>query len=76
MEIVVNGEKTGCEEGTTLEKLVVQRGHDKRQIAVEWNERIVPKEEYETSILNEGDVIEIVTFMGGGSCTYTVSGRS
>lgn len=66
MEIMVNGEKISVPEGISLEMLVVQRGHDKRQIAVEWNGRIVPKEEYETGVLHEGDVIEIVTFMGGG----------
>lgn len=66
MEITVNGERVSCEEGITLESLIVQRGHDKRQIAVEWNEKIVPKEEYGTSVIKENDVIEVVTFMGGG----------
>lgn len=66
MEITVNGEKVSCEEGITLESLISQRGHDKRQIAVEWNEKIVPKQEYGTSVIQENDVIEIVTFMGGG----------
>lgn len=66
MKIMVNGEPVICEEKMTLESLIAKRGHDKRQIAVEWNERIVPKEEYGAAILNENDVIEIVTFMGGG----------
>ncbi|MCI8769944.1 MAG: sulfur carrier protein ThiS [Lachnospiraceae bacterium] len=66
MDIMVNGEHVSCEEGITLESLVAKRGHDVRQIAVEWNERIVPKEEYGTSVIHQGDVIEIVTFMGGG----------
>lgn len=66
MEITVNGEKVSCEEGITLESLIAQRGHDKRQIAVEWNEKIVPKQEYGTSVIQENDVIEVVTFMGGG----------
>lgn len=66
MDIMVNGEQVSCEEGMTLESMIAQRGHDKRQIAIEWNEKIIPKEEYETSVIKEGDVIEIVTFMGGG----------
>lgn len=53
MEIMVNGEKVSCEEGTTIESLIVLRGHDKRQIAVEWNEKIVPKEEYGTSVIRK-----------------------
>ena len=66
MEIKVNGELFSCEEGISLEELVVLRGHDKRQIAVEWNGRIIPKQEYEASRIKSGDEIEIVTFMGGG----------
>lgn len=66
MEIIVNGESFSCEEGISLEELVVMRGHDKRQIAIEWNGRIIPKNEYETSTIKASDEIEIVTFMGGG----------
>jgi sulfur carrier protein len=66
MNIMVNGESVSCEDGISLEKLVAQRGHDKRQIAVEWNDKIIAKDAYESSIIQEGDVIEIVTFMGGG----------
>jgi sulfur carrier protein len=35
-------------------------------IAVEYNEEIISKEQYERIILKEGDVLEIVRFMGGG----------
>lgn len=66
MEIMVNGEKVSCQEGISVEELVVQRGHDIRQIAVEWNEKIISKEAYGNTVLKEGDVVEIVTFMGGG----------
>ena len=37
-----------------------------RVVDVERNEEIVPKNEYDSTKLSEGDVIEIVTFMGGG----------
>lgn len=36
------------------------------RIAVEWNEEIVPKSTYEQCILRDGDVVEIVSFVGGG----------
>ena len=38
------------------------------QIAVELNEEILPKTEYVSTVLKDGDVMEIVSFMGGGSC--------
>ncbi len=36
------------------------------RIAVERNEEIVPKSTYEQCILRDGDVVEIVSFVGGG----------
>lgn len=36
------------------------------QIAVELNERILSKAEYNTTVLHENDILEIVSFMGGG----------
>lgn len=66
MEITVNGEKVSCTEGITLDDLLLQLKYDKRQIAVEINEVIIPKAEYEQYIIHAGDEIEVVTFMGGG----------
>lgn len=66
MEIFVNGEKTSCEAGITLETLVETLGYEKQKIAVEVNGEIVPKAEYQGCILGEGDKLEVVTFVGGG----------
>jgi sulfur carrier protein len=41
--------------------------HDKRQIAAEVNLEIIEKDKYTEVMLKEGDVVEIVSFMGGGS---------
>ncbi len=35
-------------------------------IAVECNEEILPKSQYGSYLLKDGDVIEIVSFVGGG----------
>ena len=40
--------------------------YDFRTIAVEINEEIVSKKFYEETILNDGDVVEVVSFVGGG----------
>ena len=37
-----------------------------QRIAVELNEEILPKSEYSATILKDGDVVEIVNFVGGG----------
>jgi sulfur carrier protein len=45
-----------------LERLGIQRG----RVAVELNLNILPKEEYPTTLLKEGDQLEVVHFVGGG----------
>jgi len=37
-----------------------------QRIAVELNEEILPKSNYAATILKDGDVVEIVNFVGGG----------
>lgn len=43
-----------------------ENGYSLTRIAVECNEEIVPKSQYESFILHSGDVVEIVSFVGGG----------
>ncbi len=62
--ITVNGEKLDFS-GTVSELLDVMEYNGKR-VAVELNENIVPKAEYENTLLDEGDKLEIVRFVGGG----------
>ena len=38
------------------------------QVVVELNEEIIKRETYDTTVLKDGDVVEILQFMGGGSC--------
>ena len=37
-----------------------------QRIAVELNEEILPKSQYSDTVLKDGDVVEIVNFVGGG----------
>jgi len=67
MHIIVNGTKKLFQEPLTLEKLLEQLGLDKRKLAVERNREIVPKTEFTLVYLCEGDEIEIVHFIGGGT---------
>lgn len=55
--------------GTTLRPLVVEQFKLKpEKVATELNRRLVRAEKYDLP-LNEGDIIEIVTFVGGdNSC--------
>ena len=37
-----------------------------KHIVVELNEEILPKTEYDSTAIADGDVVEILSFMGGG----------
>jgi sulfur carrier protein len=65
MKITVNGEERSTEPKTVLGYLV-EIGVDPRAVAVELNMDILERGEYATAMLNDGDKIEIVQFVGGG----------
>ena len=49
-----------------LAALLREREHDATAVVVEHNGRIVPAADFAATALNEGDVLEIVQFVGGG----------
>ncbi len=63
--VKING-KEEMVQGQTLLAYLEENGYSRDRIAVECNERIIPKSEYEHKILEDGDVLEIVCFVGGG----------
>lgn len=64
--------------GMKLMDYLSRNGYIPEQIAVECNEQIVPKDRYADWELKDGDVVEIVTFMGGGAPedTFELGGRT
>ena len=61
----INGENVDTD-GVTLHEYLVNNGYNLKRIAVEMNGNIVPKAAYSDVVLNSGDSIEIVSFVGGG----------
>ena len=52
--------------GRTVLDVITELGYEKTRIAVERNEEIVPKAAYESTVLADGDTVEVVSFVGGG----------
>jgi thiamine biosynthesis protein ThiS len=50
----------------SLATLIAELGLDTRKVAIERNLEIVPRSTYAQVLLDEGDAIEIVQFVGGG----------
>ncbi len=66
MKIFLNGEAREIAEGTTLAALVAEIADDPRGIAIERNLEIVPKSQHREVVLEAGDRLELVQFVGGG----------
>ena len=62
---MVNGDQRELPEGETVRALIERYRLSPESVAVELNQRLLRGEKYDTA-LNEGDQVEIVTFVGGG----------
>lgn len=62
----VNGEPKTCSEQTKLPDFLEQQGLNPRLIAVEYNGEILHRQYWDTTEMKAGDVLEIVTIVGGG----------
>ncbi|MEM7203017.1 MAG: sulfur carrier protein ThiS [Planctomycetota bacterium] len=66
MTLTVNGEATTVPTPSNVEDLLRRLRIDARQVAVERNRTLVRKTDYAATLLVAGDVLEIVSFVGGG----------
>lgn len=72
MKLLINGEQRTFEspsqdEAFTLSLLIDSLGMKADRVAVELNRDIVPRDRWAATTLNEGDRLEVVHFVGGGS---------
>jgi thiazole synthase len=84
LSLTVNGEPRRIATGSTIAVLVAQLGLNPAKVAVERNGAIAPRASLGEVVLGDGDVLEIVHFVGGGSGemttddsdSWTVAGRT
>lgn len=60
MRIVVDGLPEEVDSGLTLAGLIEQRQEDSPHMIAEVNRRYVRREDYQSVILTEGDVVELI----------------
>ncbi len=63
--LTINGKEYELN-GKTVAEALAEIGYAGQRVAVELNESIVPKDQYATTVLYEGDHLEVVRFVGGG----------
>ena len=66
IDVVINGQRRTMNAGATVSALIVELGLDGKPVAVERNREVVPRADHATTVLADGDRLEIVTFVGGG----------
>jgi thiazole synthase len=79
MKISLNGEPHELAGPLTLNDLLAQLNIDPRRVAVEHNLTVVKRANYDSTQIQDGDQIEIVNFVGGGSLNpdpLVIAGRT
>ncbi len=66
IKIILNGEEKFFEQGISIADLIQNLELDSKKIAIERNLEIADLNSFEVSVLQDGDRIEIVHFIGGG----------
>ncbi len=66
MRIILNGEPYELAQPLTVTELLTRLELDARRVAVEHNLTILKRAAFDSTIIGEGDTIEIVNFVGGG----------
>jgi len=67
LRVQVNGEARELPEELTLTELVRQLALAPERLAIELNREVVRRARWAETVLREGDLVEIVHFVGGGS---------
>jgi sulfur carrier protein len=66
MKITCNGETIEIGPDTTLVSFIRGMNLNPDTVVAECDGRIVKRDEYETLVLSEGNVLELIRFVGGG----------
>ncbi|MGH9320504.1 MAG: sulfur carrier protein ThiS [Vicinamibacteria bacterium] len=66
MRIRLNGESHPLSRRTSIQALLDDLGLDSGRVAVELNRRILKRAEFREAQVEDGDEVEVVTFVGGG----------
>ena len=68
MVVTIAGEKKEIKEGTTVAQLIIDENVENADyVTVTINDEFVDGENFDSTVINENDVVEFLYFMGGGS---------
>jgi len=67
LTVTVNGNQIVIAEGSGIDELIKSLDLNPEKVAVEVNRRIIRRANWDSTTISEGDRVEIVHFVGGGS---------
>src|SRR6266478_5692492 len=68
MKLIINGEEQSLDNVSSVSSLLQQLGLKADRVAIELNREIAARALWDSTQLKDGDRLEIVQFVGGGSC--------
>jgi sulfur carrier protein len=66
MAIVLNGKMFDIDCPVTIKDLLSSKGISADRVAIEVNYQIILKQEWDSFMINDGDQVEVLQFVGGG----------
>jgi len=66
MNIIVNGEEFKFSSTPTVDDIIQKYAADKQIVVAELNHEIIPRGKFKTTFCTDGDILELIRFVGGG----------
>ena len=66
MKAILNGKATEIVENTSVLDLVLSRNLEAEAIIVALNDKVIKRDQWIDTTINEGDCLELVSLVGGG----------
>jgi len=66
LKVAVNGKEEIIDQEISLIDFLDSKGLELERLVIEYNQQVIQKKEWDKIILKDGDVLEILRFVGGG----------
>ncbi len=66
MALTVNGDPHGFHDGMTVAELLAEKSYTFPLRVILVNKQVVKREQVPTTVLHDGDVVEVIHLIGGG----------
>ncbi|MGI6205479.1 MAG: sulfur carrier protein ThiS [Anaerovoracaceae bacterium] len=64
--VTINGKEVSGHSGSSILEYLTKSGYDPKKVAVECDGGVIPRKDYADKVIRDGEIIEIVSFVGGG----------